>query len=132
MLKSIKIGEEPTANRVPIAELKSAIALGESALGDGQNLVENFTKINAERVKRFGNSTGQQADAAINVYRVPISKEQFQSIPADQRAIVLVAGHILNQVGVFIKLVRFSTMATRLIQSKSASARRSRNLYFDV
>jgi transcriptional regulator with XRE-family HTH domain len=111
LLKSIKIGEEPTANRVPIAELKSAIALGESALGDGQNLVENFKKFNVERVKRFGNNTGQQADIAINVYRVPISKEQFQSIPPDQRAVVFVAGHILNQVGVFIKLVQFSTNA---------------------
>ena len=109
LLKSIKIGEEPTANRVPVADLKSAISLGESALGDGQNLVENFKKFNAERIKRFGNDTGQQADATITVYRVPISKEQFQSIPPDQRTVVLIAGHILNQVGVFIKLVRFST-----------------------
>ncbi len=111
LLKSIKIGEEPTANGVPIAELRSAIALGESALGDGQNLVENFKKFNSERVRRFGNSTGRHAEAEIKVYRVPISKEQFQSIPPDQRAIVFVAGHILNQVGVFIKLVRFSTNA---------------------
>jgi hypothetical protein len=45
----------------------------------------------------------------ITVYRVPISKEQFRSIPSDERALVFVAGHILNQVSVFLKLVRFST-----------------------
>jgi hypothetical protein len=111
LLKSIQIAEQRTATRIPVAELKSVITLGESALGDGQNLVENFKKFNAERVKRFGNKSGQKADTGIDVYRVPISKEQFQSIPPDQRAIVFVAGHILNQVGVFIKLVRFSTNA---------------------
>jgi len=48
----------------------------------------------------------------ITVYRVPISKEQFRSIPSAERGLVFVAGHILNQIGVFMKLVRFSTSHT--------------------
>jgi hypothetical protein len=40
---------------------------------------------------------------------VPISKAQFRAIPRDERALVFVAGHVLNQISVFLKLVRFST-----------------------
>lgn len=109
LLKSLQVGEEPTARRIPIAELSSAITLGEAALGEGQNLIENFQKFNAERVKRFGDIPSKQKSPAITVYRVPISKKQFQSIPSDERALLFVAGHVLNQVSVFIKLVRFST-----------------------
>ena len=109
LLKSLQIGEDPTARRIPIAELKSAITLGESALGEGQNLIENFQRFNAERVKRFGDSPAKQKSPEITVYRVPISKKQFQSVPSDERALLFVAGHVLNQVSVFIKLVRFST-----------------------
>jgi transcriptional regulator with XRE-family HTH domain len=109
LLKSMQIGEEPTTRRIPIAELKSAITLGESALGEGQNLIENFQKFNAERVKRLADARGRQKSPMITVYRVPISKKQFETIPSHERALVFVAGHVLNQVSVFIKLVRFST-----------------------
>lgn len=109
LLKSLQIGEEPTAGRIPIAEVSSAITLGESALGEGENLIDNFKKLNVERAKRFGTALGQKKGAIVTVYRVPISKEQFQSIPSAERALVFVAGHVLNQIGVFIKLVRFST-----------------------
>jgi hypothetical protein len=109
LLKSLQIGEEPTATRIPIDELKAAIALGEAALGGGENLIENFQKFNAERIKRFGDALGKGKGARVTVYRVPISKKQFQSIPSDERALLFVAGHILNQVSVFMKLVRFST-----------------------
>jgi hypothetical protein len=44
----------------------------------------------------------------ITVYKVPISKAQFSTIPRDERALVLIAGHILNQTSVFLKLMRFS------------------------
>ncbi len=44
---------EPTANRIPIADVQSAIPVGESALGDGMNLLDNFKKMNDARVKRF-------------------------------------------------------------------------------
>jgi len=47
--------------------------------------------------------------AMITVYKVPISKEQFRVIPRDERALVFVAGHVLNQISVFLKLIRFST-----------------------
>jgi transcriptional regulator with XRE-family HTH domain len=53
LLKNLDL-EEPTSRRIPITELKSAITLGESALGDGENLVENFKKMNDARVQRFG------------------------------------------------------------------------------
>jgi hypothetical protein len=54
LLKSLQLGKDPVAKRVPIADLKSTIALAESALGDGLNLIENFQKANAERKRRFG------------------------------------------------------------------------------
>jgi DNA-binding XRE family transcriptional regulator len=54
LLKSLQLGKDPVAKRVPIADLKSAVTLAESALGDGLNLMENFQKVNAERKRRFG------------------------------------------------------------------------------
>jgi hypothetical protein len=54
LLKTLQLGKDPMAKRVPIADLKSAITLGESALGDGLSLIENFQSLNAERKRRFG------------------------------------------------------------------------------
>jgi transcriptional regulator with XRE-family HTH domain len=54
LLKTLQLGKDPVAKRVPYGELKSAITLGESALADGLALIENFRKLNAERLKRFG------------------------------------------------------------------------------
>jgi DNA-binding XRE family transcriptional regulator len=54
LLKGLQLGKEPVAKRMPVADLKSAIALGELALGDGLNLIQNFQKANAERRGRFG------------------------------------------------------------------------------
>jgi hypothetical protein len=45
----------------------------------------------------------------IKIYRIPISKDQFRQLPKPERSLVLVSGHILNQISVFMKLVRFST-----------------------
>jgi len=45
----------------------------------------------------------------IKIHKVCISKQQFQALPRDERALVFMAGHILNQISVFMKLVRFST-----------------------
>ena len=45
----------------------------------------------------------------IEVFTVPISKAQFRQLPQEERAIVFVCGHILNQISVFMKLVKFST-----------------------
>jgi transcriptional regulator with XRE-family HTH domain len=56
LLKTLRLGEEPTAERMPIGDLKSIISLAESALGDGQILIENFQKANASRIKRFADS----------------------------------------------------------------------------
>jgi transcriptional regulator with XRE-family HTH domain len=109
LLKTLQIGEHPAVRRIPIGELQLAIGLGELALGEGKSLIENFQRFNIERIKRFGDTAGKQKSPAIKVYRVPISKKQFRSIPSDERALLFVAGHVLNQVSVFMKLVRFST-----------------------
>jgi hypothetical protein len=53
LLKNLDV-QESTSRRIPVGELKSAIELGSSALGDGENLIENFKKMNAARVSRFG------------------------------------------------------------------------------
>ena len=58
LLKSLQLGKDPVAKRVPIGDLKAAIALGESALADGLKLIENFQKVNAERKRRFGEVSG--------------------------------------------------------------------------
>jgi transcriptional regulator with XRE-family HTH domain len=54
LLKSLQLGKEPVAKRVPYAELKSTIRVGESALADGLSLIENFQQVNAARSARFG------------------------------------------------------------------------------
>jgi hypothetical protein len=45
----------------------------------------------------------------INVYRVPISKKQLSTLPKDERALLLLMGHALNQISVFLKLFTFSS-----------------------
>jgi hypothetical protein len=45
----------------------------------------------------------------IEVYTVPISKAQFRKLPPKERAMVFVCCHILNQIGVLVKMVRFSS-----------------------
>jgi hypothetical protein len=64
-------------------------------------------------VARFASSPSsgivEPGVAMITVYKVPISKSQFRAIPRDERALLFVAGHVLNQISVFLKLVRFST-----------------------
>jgi DNA-binding XRE family transcriptional regulator len=53
LLKNLQLGESPTAKRIPIADLPPKIKLGENALFDGQELLQNFERLNAERTKRF-------------------------------------------------------------------------------
>lgn len=54
LLKNLQLGEHPTTKRIPIGDVKPALKLGESALFDGQVIIQNFRTINAERVKRYG------------------------------------------------------------------------------
>jgi hypothetical protein len=44
----------------------------------------------------------------IDVLTIRISKAQFETLPQEERTAIFVAGHIMNQVGIFMKLVRFS------------------------
>jgi transcriptional regulator with XRE-family HTH domain len=53
LLKTLELGESSAAKRVPISDLKSAITLAESTLGEGENIIQNFRKVNTERVKRY-------------------------------------------------------------------------------
>jgi hypothetical protein len=45
----------------------------------------------------------------IQVFRVPISKKQLGTLPKDERALLLLMGHSLNQISVFLKLFTFSS-----------------------
>jgi transcriptional regulator with XRE-family HTH domain len=54
LLKTLQLGKEPVGKGAPYVELKSVIKLGESALADGLNLINNFQKVNVERKRRFG------------------------------------------------------------------------------
>lgn len=54
LLKSLQIEDEPAAQKIPIADLKPIIKLAESALYEGQNIIENFVRVNSERVRRYG------------------------------------------------------------------------------
>lgn len=53
LLKTIDLTTK-TARKVDIAELQNAIRKGEAALGSGENLLENFRRLNAERERRIG------------------------------------------------------------------------------
>jgi transcriptional regulator with XRE-family HTH domain len=53
LLKDLDL-QAPTSTRIPVAELNSAIEVGSLALGDGENLIENFKKANQARAIRFG------------------------------------------------------------------------------
>ena len=72
-------------------------------------------------------ATANRDRSAIQVYRVTISKDQFRTLPPEERALVLILGHALNQIGVFVKLVRFSSNkdfigADRAIGQRCANA----------
>jgi hypothetical protein len=54
LLKSFQIGDEAPTTRIPVSDLKPIIRLAESALYEGEQILKNFRKINAERIKRFG------------------------------------------------------------------------------
>jgi DNA-binding XRE family transcriptional regulator len=54
LLKDLQIGEQPTTKKTPISDLEAAIRLAESALFDGTEIIQNFRKVNAERIKRHG------------------------------------------------------------------------------
>jgi hypothetical protein len=53
LLKTLDV-QDPISRRIPYAELKAALELGGTALGAGENLIENFKKMNDARFKRFG------------------------------------------------------------------------------
>src|SRR5271169_6606310 len=44
----------------------------------------------------------------IEVFRIPISKDQLRAIPADERNLLLLASHAVNQMSVLRKLLIFS------------------------
>ncbi len=54
LMKNLQLDEHPNAKRTPITELCPAIRLGESALFEGLELIQNFQRANDERAKRYG------------------------------------------------------------------------------
>src|ERR1700730_673500 len=44
----------------------------------------------------------------IKVFRIPISKAQLRAIPADERNLLLLASHAVNQISILRKIVIFS------------------------
>jgi transcriptional regulator with XRE-family HTH domain len=53
LLKNLQLGESPASRKIPIGDFSPKIRLGESALFDGQQLIHNFERANAERTKRY-------------------------------------------------------------------------------
>jgi transcriptional regulator with XRE-family HTH domain len=53
LLKSLQIGTV-TSQRIPISDVEAAIKVAERALGEGQNIIVSFQRLNAARVKKFG------------------------------------------------------------------------------
>lgn len=53
LLKNLDV-QDPTSRRIPYSEMKAAIELGGAALGAGENLIENFKKMNEARATRYG------------------------------------------------------------------------------
>jgi DNA-binding XRE family transcriptional regulator len=60
LLKTLRL-EESSVERTPIGKIRLAIAAAEHALGEGQNIIQNFQRLNAEREKRFGKPRSPQA-----------------------------------------------------------------------
>jgi hypothetical protein len=61
LLKTLRL-EESSVERTPVSKLRDAIALAERALGEGQNVIQNFQRLNAERDNRFGNKTSRRSE----------------------------------------------------------------------
>jgi transcriptional regulator with XRE-family HTH domain len=53
LLKNLDV-QDPTSRRIPYGELKAVVELGGAALGAGENLIENFKKMNEARTTRYG------------------------------------------------------------------------------
>ena len=68
-----------------------------------------MTGVSGARQSPSNKSDREPRSIGIQVYRVTISKDQFRTLPPEERALVLILGHALNQIGVFVKLVRFSS-----------------------
>jgi transcriptional regulator with XRE-family HTH domain len=54
LLKALRPKDDQVLEKIPISDLRPQIKLGESALFQGLELIENFQRANAERIKRFG------------------------------------------------------------------------------
>lgn len=59
----------------------------------------------------------------VDVSTIRVSKADFQTLPKEERAVVLVSAHILNQIGVFLKLVQFSFSRDPTIPAERTPAR---------
>ena len=49
-----------------------------------------------------------KSEPMVEVFRIPISKDQLRAIPADERNLLLLASHAINQITVLRKVLIFS------------------------
>jgi hypothetical protein len=114
LLKNLQLGESPTLRKIPIGDFSPKIKLGESALFEGQELIQNFERMNIERINRFGHNrtarpqeaepsgmilttyldeSGTHAESPISVMAGYVGTSvQWERFEADWRALVDRAG----------------------------------------
>jgi hypothetical protein len=56
----------------------------------------------------FVMNVGNLTETTIEVFKIPISKSQLRAIPSDERNLLLLASHAVNQLSVLRKLLLFS------------------------
>lgn len=64
----------------------------------------------ARRVSRA--QSCYQGQAMIEVYRIPVPKERLRALSRDERVLLLLLGHVSNQLSMLQKLIMFSTNKT--------------------
>jgi hypothetical protein len=55
-----------------------------------------------------GDQLSVEADTMIEIFRIPISKQQLRAIPADERNLLLLTSHAVNQISILRKILVFS------------------------
>jgi hypothetical protein len=84
--------------------------LGTSDFPSANRLAKALTTGDCLSLSRRGICATARATATmIKVCRVPISKKQISTLPQDERVLLLLMGHALNQISVFLKLFTFSS-----------------------
>lgn len=71
------------------------------------------------------NSAKPDAGETIEVFRVPLTKDQLRAIPSDERSLLLLASHAVNQISVLRRVLIFSLnyeSATNMLENTLSAA----------